>query len=216
MSLHDDFLRFEQKFDDLMERVRLLERLNPLNNSSIDEEPGLRVKEGRSIKFGDWGKIGADGGKIGVEGDMEMKDGSIGAGGTKIGNDGVISNDDNDLKIGSNTEFAGNATAKGALRGEQGVFAPYKTMGLVSLGSMLATVNDNSVDRDDALSGRVTTAQNRANAAHTLASNAASSGALSILSGKVNDIIDVLNAVEDQMTAYHPGKPLLPPRPPKG
>lgn len=192
---------------DLLERVRILETANPLGNASITSGPGLRVgtpeglgvdsddgivvRDGGSIKVGTGpasGRIRPSGGKIGMDGDVDVsgnvkaasgtyighvQGGSVGAGGTTIDADGKIGNSGGVVNFKTNVTGVANATFEGVARGRLGVEAPLEPGGgLVSLGPAVKEADrkgQSGYDNAVAARGEAAAAKSRADTGVTKA-----------------------------------------------
>lgn len=233
MALQDDLSDALAEIRRLTARIEKLERANPLENASITEGPGIRIgtpeglrgahkdsvsieaDEGLKIQAGASGKVDP-GGKIALAGEIvgegtgkvtvggaSMDPGSggkVGAGGTWISADGGIRND------------AGKITLVHQVDPLQGVLMSWGT-GRHSIEQVTGWLQGDI----NSVSGRTTTAQNRADSAYSLANGKASQAQIeqlqASLQGLANDISDSLvrmrTTYNNHIDAAHPGLPKM-------
>lgn len=233
MSVQDDLSDARATIRDLVRRIEILERHSPLENASITSgtlriatPEGIRVKDGGTVTVeSDAGIDVKESGSV-KAGAAELSGkfgGHVKSGGTSIGSDGIIRNDGGKVGFGHPVEVTGGVKASGQ----------------IDPGSVLATWNGarHTIEQItgwlqgdiNSVSGRTTTAQNRADAAHSLATtaNGTANAAKTATDNhgpritslettratitKVNQVIDKLNALEDQVQSFHPTKPYNPP-----
>lgn len=156
---------------DLKRRIRELETAAVLHNASITSGPGVLVKVASGVTFDGTGSAVAGAASLDA-----ASGGSVGAGGTRIRDDGSLWNAGNALQVASNTDFAGNVTAQGAVRGHLGVIAPLNGA-MSQLGPAIESAQSTASSAASAASAAQSTAnsaQSAANAAQSTANNAKS------------------------------------------